>query len=103
MADSNEFQSPDNGWRKWTIYLALFGALLTCATLIWSGGGNNATRDSRIDRAEKDIQQIKDEYERKDVVEQRLGNIESSVRSIEEHEQQTNDTLQKLLIEARRR
>lgn len=93
---------PDSS-RKWQVWLVLIGLALTVATLLFNAGITKASDEARIQRLEGDVKQIFDDYERKDVLEQRLSNIEQEEKRIEANEEEQAETLQKLLVTVGRR
>lgn len=86
------------GWQKWQVYLALVVMILTLATVIFKAGIEDASLSGRVERLEYDVKRISEEYERKDVVEERLSNIEKSEARVEANEQTQGDTLERLLV-----
>lgn len=104
MPEQNDERNPvGSGWRPWQIYMALISLFMTLSTVVYNVAVSKTTQDSRTTQLEKDVEEIRQDYERRDVVEQRLTNIEATERRIEEANRQQGDTLQKILIEARHR
>lgn len=99
MADS------DNGAGKlkaWHVLGISAGTILVVAGIIFRAGSTDATYGIRLDQHDRDIIEIRADYARRDVIEQRLVNIEASERQIEEAERQQAQALQQLLLEAGR-
>ena len=82
--------------RSWHIYAALIILVLTLGTVVFNAGGESAAVNQRLQQHDSDIKQIRqdlrDQYERKDVVDGRLSAIEESLKRIEDQ----NTDIQKL-------
>ena len=89
--------------KVWHVLGISAGTILVVAGIIFRAGSTDATYGIRLDQHDRDITEIRADYARRDVVEQRLVNIEASERQIEEAERQQAQALQQLLMEAGRR
>lgn len=79
------------------------GTILIVAGIIFRAGSTDATYGIRLDQHDRDINEIRADYARRDVVEQRLTNIEASERQLLDSERAQADALQQLLMTESRR
>lgn len=91
------------GWRKWQVYTTMLMMLITMGTIIFRAGVAGATEEARVDRLEAETRQMKEEFARKDVIEQRLAAMEATQKRIEAQEERQSISLENLLMELQRK
>lgn len=70
-------------WERVHTYIALVTLVITMGAIVWKAGGTDAGTESRIIHLENDMRRVEAEYARKDVIEERLKNIQESMAKIE--------------------
>lgn len=90
------------GWKRWQVYTTMLGLLALGVGTVWRAGGADASRELRLSRMEFDLQTMKADYARRDIVDQRLSTIEKTEDRIEKIEEDQANKLQELLLEERR-
>lgn len=88
-------------WQRWHVFLAIGSLLFTLTGIVVSVATADASKDARLTRVEYDVKQIQSDYARKDVIEQRLINIENTVKRIEEAEGRQSAKLDGILMQQR--
>jgi hypothetical protein len=88
-------------WQRWHVYVALGSLVFTLLGFIARIVTADASIDTRLSRMEYDVKQVQSDYARKDVIEQRLLNIENTVKRIEESEGRQSLKLDNILMQQR--
>jgi hypothetical protein len=89
--------------RRWQVFLALAVVLLSIGGTVFKAGLADAAFEIRLTKVESDLVQIRAEYARKDVIEQRLAEIERSTARVERLENEQSDKLDRILLQQQRR
>jgi hypothetical protein len=84
--------------RRWQLYLAVIVVFFSIAGTIFRAGLTDAAFEIRLTKVEADLLQIRAEYARKDVIEQRLAELERSAARLEKLESEQSDKLDRLLM-----
>ena len=89
--------------KRWHVITALLAIIIPSAKIVFFAGDTNARTEERIANMAAEIAMIKQEYARKDVIDQRLANIEKSQQREEQDELDLAKTLEEIKTELRRR
>lgn len=94
--------SQDNGVvKRWQLVLGTASVVLTMATFVFRAGVLNAQLEQRMTSIEHRMDYDETVLARKDVIEQRLLNIEEEEKRIEKLEQDRNDELRNAVRDRR--
>jgi hypothetical protein len=89
--------------KRWHLGVSLAVMILALATVIFRAGVIEASMDARQAHTEEDVKMLQADSERKDLADERLGNIEKEDAKIEHELSSQSDTLTKILLEQQRR
>jgi Tfp pilus assembly protein PilO len=105
MPEAHEQDTPGSmnpGWRKWQIYSTMLMMVVTMGTIIFRAGFSGATEEAKVERLEAEQLQMKQDFARKDVIEQRLLAMEEAQARIERAADRQAQLLEELLVQVKR-
>jgi hypothetical protein len=76
---------------------------ISLGAIVFRAGGTDAVVERRLTTQETDIQQIRKEYARQDVIDERLKRIEETESRIEKSEEAQATALNDLIMNLRRK
>jgi hypothetical protein len=76
---------------------------ISLGAIVFRAGGTDAVVERRLTTQEMDIQQIRKEYARQDVIDERLKRIEETESRIEKSEEAQATALNDLIMNLRRK
>lgn len=88
--------------KKWHIMVALLAIIIPSAKLVFFAGDTSARTEERLSNLSLEVSQIKQEYARKDVIDERLLSIEKSQQREEASEIELAKTLDDIKTELRK-
>lgn len=89
--------------KRWHVFTGLFLILLPSAKIVFFAGGADARTEEQLSSLRSEVSKIETEYARKEVIDQRLANIEKSQQRVEDQVKDQNKLLEELLTDARSR
>lgn len=89
--------------RKWQLIAALIGLGLVVGKDVLFSGGSIAVTQEQVTALRSEVAQIRLEYARKDIVEQRLASIENSQKRVEDEEIDLSRNLEDLKTQLMRK
>lgn len=89
--------------KRFGTYAALLGVILASGRIIWGGGGVEARFEEKVQILTERQQKDEQDFARKDVLDERLANIERSQQKVENQLDKETQTLDQLKMEIMKR
>lgn len=90
-------------FKRFGTYVALLGVILASGRIIWGGGGAEASLEQKVQVLMEQQHRDEQEFARKDVLDQRLADIERSYQRLEKQLETQTNTLEEIRLGLQRR